>query len=392
MDKDKLLEKIMSRILVTNNGCWEWQGAKCGPGYGEMCIANPENPKKRRSAMVHRLVYEFLKEPIPEGKVLNHLCNNPPCCNPDHLEAVSPKENLAYMRALERHSNGEKHSQAIIAGHTAKLLPKPPNKRRQKRIYSHAEILEELNKHTIKTSEGCWFYIKNGKSPYPKVHGGTDPITGKTISHSAHRISYEIHKGPIPADMQVCHTCDNHKCWNPEHLWLGTTQENTQDRNVKRRQSCGPHHAEIHRIAAEKSRIARAYAAGATPEHKYCPLCDKWLTRDKFGKNITTYDGLYGFCKECRSEFRKTKRAKRRTNKDDGFLQYIKLDAVQHGVPLDDFDNWKKCSRCHKWQPLTNYSKSRYQKTGYNCHCKECAKKDWSKYAGKYKQNLLLFS
>jgi hypothetical protein len=380
MNKDKLLEKIMSRILVTNNGCWEWQGAKNYAGYGNVVIDyNPET-NKYIFGMPHRVVYELMKEPIPKGKVLNHLCNNPPCCNPDHLEAVSTKENLAYMRALERHSNGERHSQAIIAGHTAKLLPKPPKNGKTKRIYSHDELLETLTKYTIKTSEGCWIYRKNSKSPYPKVYGGRDPKTGKTIQHCAHRISYEIHKGPIPDGMFVCHTCDNHKCWNPDHLWLGTTQENTQDRNIKRRQSRGPHHAEVRRIAAERNRVARAKAAGATPDHKYCPLCDKWLTRDKFSKNTTTYDGLYGFCKECRSEFRKQKRQERKIQKDAEALRILKEDAQKAGVPMDDFENWKRCSRCHVWQPKVNFSKSKSTTTGLNWNCKACAKIAWDNW------------
>lgn len=82
----------MARIAVNpNSGCWEFQGALRN-GYG----AVGEGLKVK---YVHRITYEHTRGPIPEGLIVDHLCMNRRCCNPDHLEAITRAENN--MRALK---------------------------------------------------------------------------------------------------------------------------------------------------------------------------------------------------------------------------------------------------------------------------------------------------
>ena len=72
-----------------NGCCWEWNGARDRRNYGVS-----SRPEGRGAGRAHRISYEILVGPIPAGLVLDHLCRNPPCVNPDHLEPVTNHENL----------------------------------------------------------------------------------------------------------------------------------------------------------------------------------------------------------------------------------------------------------------------------------------------------------
>ena len=82
------LDRMFTRILVNENGCWVWQGHKDKHGYGRTNIGNG----KIRNT--HVLFYEMLLGNIPKGLELDHLCMNQSCVNPDHLEPVTHAENL----------------------------------------------------------------------------------------------------------------------------------------------------------------------------------------------------------------------------------------------------------------------------------------------------------
>lgn len=73
--------------------CWEWTACLQGKGYGQ--IHERIGFKQYRSRLAHRVAYELVKGPIPEGLDLDHLCRNRKCVNPDHLEPVTRQENLA---------------------------------------------------------------------------------------------------------------------------------------------------------------------------------------------------------------------------------------------------------------------------------------------------------
>lgn len=74
--------------------CWEWTASTGGGGYGQIKIG-----KNRRA---HRVSYQMAEAPIPEGKQINHHCDNPICVNPDHLYSGTSAQNARDMVERER--------------------------------------------------------------------------------------------------------------------------------------------------------------------------------------------------------------------------------------------------------------------------------------------------
>lgn len=86
------------------------------------------------------------------------------------------------------------------------------------------DVLERLNAKTyICPNTNCWIWQGS------VVDDGYGVISFLAQQVRVHRLSFELHKGPIPSGLLICHTCDNPSCWNPDHLFTGTWQDNTRD-------------------------------------------------------------------------------------------------------------------------------------------------------------------
>jgi DNA-binding NarL/FixJ family response regulator len=75
-------------------------------------------------------------------------------------------------------------------------------------------------------------------------------------------VSYELHRGPIPDGLQVLHRCDVRACVNPDHLFLGTHDDNMADKVAKGRQVRGEHHGLVRFSDARVCEIVKAVRGG----------------------------------------------------------------------------------------------------------------------------------
>jgi len=88
----QLADRFASKYDVAADGCWVWNAARTGSGYGNLYVGRGADGRKKY-APAHRVAYELLVGPIPAGLSLDHLCRNRSCINPQHLEPVTVAEN-----------------------------------------------------------------------------------------------------------------------------------------------------------------------------------------------------------------------------------------------------------------------------------------------------------
>ena len=231
-------ERILSKVVKTENGCWIWQGYK--GKYGHAKIKFVDSPQGIVNASLYSwYAFKDRKVDLVYSKI-TLSCNDKACVNPEHLikEDLPKTDFLRFMKFVK-----------------------------------------------INKENKCWEWI-GSKRAYG--YGGF-MYNGKYWS--AHRWIFQHKNGDIQNGLNVCHKCDNTKCVNPSHLFLGTTRENMRDMFDKNRNSRVCHIKESRRSDFTKDEIKEIITSINNKTKTRQELADKFLVSRQCIGDI--YNRLY---------------------------------------------------------------------------------------------------
>jgi HNH endonuclease/helix-turn-helix protein len=313
-------ERFWQKVLKTET-CWLWTAYKKPDGHGTF-------NRGKRMALAHRYSYELHCGVIPHGMLVCHKCDVPSCVNPDHLFLGTPDDNVrdCIRKGRNNRTNPPSPSitlpprkptreerfwssvektgphwlwigggirpngtgifwltgrQRIPAHQFAYEMVNPPlseveviehtcgepccvnpqHLRVVDRFWSRVDKNGPMPSAYTQCSENCWLWTGCKDERPGKGYGEFRVNNKKTLTH---RYSYLINVGAIPDGLLVCHRCDNPSCVRPEHLWLGTPKDNSQDCSKKGRKNTpkGEDSVSSKLTEVEVREIKETYAAG----------------------------------------------------------------------------------------------------------------------------------
>lgn len=171
---EKLPKHINDKINFTDS-CWLW-GGNIQNGYGTASYMG-------KTGRVHRITYTIIKGKIPEGLVIDHLCKVKNCVNPEHLEAVTQKENT--LRGTSPHAIYAKRTHCD-KGHEFSMentIVREDNNSRRCKI-CHTEYHKLYRKTHRKTINEYHRSLKRDRKEYMRKYREKNRKTSKIVAHN----------------------------------------------------------------------------------------------------------------------------------------------------------------------------------------------------------------
>jgi len=121
--KCRPIKEVLSNYRVAENECWEWSGTLDIDGYGVACF-------KGERQKAHRLSFSHHVEPIKQGLIICHKCDNPSCINPNHLYQGTSQDNTNDMIARKRQNPpiGERSGNAVLEIEQVRAIKHDPRR------------------------------------------------------------------------------------------------------------------------------------------------------------------------------------------------------------------------------------------------------------------------
>lgn len=129
-------DRLNKNLKRTSSGCLEWQGYRDGKGYGKIRVDSSTVDR------THRVSLRLSGTPVEKGDFVLHACDNPPCCNPEHLSVGTVHDNIRDMisKGRQRGANGSSNG-------SAKLTERKVRNIREK--YSHLPVSELSRRYSV---------------------------------------------------------------------------------------------------------------------------------------------------------------------------------------------------------------------------------------------------
>lgn len=179
--KRSVSERLLKCAKVMPNGCWEWSGTRNDAGYGRLWING-------RSEQAHRVAFRMAKGEIPEGMLVCHKCDNPPCIRPKHLFIGTYKDNLDDMMRKGRgnFASGERNG--------TKTKPERVARGKRHAFALHPEIIMKgvgHGMHKLTDSEVLFIRKYCAKGGQQVAMARAFAVCKKTIGNIVHRKNWK---------------------------------------------------------------------------------------------------------------------------------------------------------------------------------------------------------